>query len=311
MKFAGKWSHGFKPITDTLNQLSYAYTGDIRYVRGGPYRDKDGYIFNRHDIRSFPEREKYLRKHGNHLIMAKRKSSTALTVYSKRQRNKLREALGADPTLPPLGRSGETRVVGYYGRYNNPENRTVENKFFDTTLSFTFDSTGEVPATGQLCLIPQGTEGDERIGRKTTIHSIQIRGRMTYDPLTSGNGTAQVYFYLVQDKQCNGTAAAITDVLTTNSMAGAMINMANSSRFRILKRFVWTFNATGGVEGAWGPMQGSMDYFKKCNIPVEFSSTTGALTEIKSNNIFLLAGASSLADDATAFAGTCRLRFSD
>ena len=31
-----------------------------------------------------------------------------------------------------------------------------ELKFFDTALSFTCDATGEVPATGQLALIPQG-----------------------------------------------------------------------------------------------------------------------------------------------------------
>ena len=51
-----------------------------------------------------------------------------------------------------------------------------------------------------------------------------------------------------------------------------------------------------------------VDWYKKVDIPMDWSSTTGAITEIRSNNIFLTAGAAGF-DDVVTFSGTCRLRF--
>lgn len=203
---------------------------------------------------------------------------------------------------------GYQRTTGYYGRFSGP---SAELKFFDTANSFTIDATGEVPATGQLTLIPQGVTESERVGRKCSIKSIHIRGSLVLQPAASANAATTVYVYLVQDTQCNGVAAAVTDVLETNTMASAMINLANSSRFRILKRFVMTFNSTAGVTTAYNNFSKPIEYYKKCNIPIEYSSTTGAITEIRSNNLFFLAGSDSLSDDLVSFNATTRLRFSD
>lgn len=201
---------------------------------------------------------------------------------------------------------GYTRTGGYYGRFR----RGSELKFFDTTLSFTIDLTGEVPATGQLVLIPQGVTESTRVGRKCVIKSIQLRGQVRYTPGAGTNADAIGFVYLVLDKQCNGAAAAVTDVLTSNVLPTALINLSNSERFVIIKRFKWVFNSTSGVSTAFGPSAKVFDYFKKCNIPIEFSSTTGAIGEIRSNNLFLLAGAT-IEDDTITVSGTCRVRFSD
>lgn len=208
-------------------------------------------------------------------------------------------------------RSGSTRISGYYGRYNNGDNGLNERKFFDTTISFLADATGEVPVSGQLNLIPQGTTESTRIGRKCCIKSIHFRGNQIYTPAADTVGCVTTYVYLVLDKQCNGAAAAVTDVLTSASMPIAMVNMANSERFVILKRWVHKHQAGAGVQAAFGRDIQIMEFYHKCNLPLEFSSTMGAITEIKSNNLFLLAGSDASGDDAVTVNGTVRLRYSD
>lgn len=183
-----------------------------------------------------------------------------------------------------------------------------ELKFFDTALSFTYDLTGEVPATGQLALIPQGDGESARDGRKAIIKSVQIRGLLQFDPAAAGDGSDVAYMYLVLDTQCNGAAAAITDVFTSSAMATNHVNLNNSQRFRILKKWVIEFNAQAGVTTAYNTVVKTIEWYKKCNIPMDWSSTTGAISEIRSNNLFLCAG-SGILDDQITFAGSCRLRF--
>lgn len=201
---------------------------------------------------------------------------------------------------------GYSRTSGYYGRFAGPG---AELKFFDTSLSFPVDATGEVPATGQLNLIPQGTTESQRIGRKCVIKSIQLRGIATFAPAAAATAADVVNLFVVLDKQCNGAAAAFTDVFVGSSANTSLRNMANSSRFVILKTYRWAFNPMSGATTAYNNTTRTFDWYKRCNIPLEFSSTTGAIGEIRSNNIFLLAQA--VQDDLTTVTGVCRVRFSD
>lgn len=230
----------------------------------------------------------------------KRKASAAAGVLAVYKRQKKQ-------TIPPRLK-GFLRTGGAYGRFGGPAG---ELKFFDTALSFAVDATGEVPATGQLALIPQGVTESTRVGRKATIKSIQIRGTMTYVPAASATGVAFAVIYVVQDTQCNGEAAAVTDVLDSNDLPSAMINLDNSMRFRILKKLRIPFVAPSGIQTAFSRVVKNLEVYMKCNIPLEFSSTTGAITELRSNNIFLLAGSDSGGDDTVNVIGTCRLRFTD
>ncbi len=238
------------------------------------------------------------------------KSATAMV--KRRRITPVYKSPGA-PYPMTKSQAGYQRKSGYYGRYGGGDGRTKEDKFLDTALNWTFDVTAEVPATGgQLNLVPEGTNQDERVGRKITIHSIQIRGSVILDPAAGVIGTGIAYLYLVQDTQCNGAAAAVTDVVTSSNLNLGMINMANSSRFRILKRFVMNFASpsSGGSTTTLTEQAKAFEYYKKCNIPIEFSASTGAITEVRSNNVFLIAG-SVKADDLIIFAGVARIRFSD
>jgi len=187
----------------------------------------------------------------------------------------------------------------------------IEKKFFDTNLNFTVDTTGEVPATGQLCLIPQGTTESTRVGRKCQLKSIQVRFTAQYIPGADTLGCTSYYILLVQDTQCNGAAAATTDVMTSTNLSWAMLNMANSQRFRILARWSGVLQSGAGVSAAYGRDEKIVDFYRKLNIPMEYSSTTGAIGEIKSNNLFLLASTDNTTDDTINILGNCRLRYTD
>lgn len=203
---------------------------------------------------------------------------------------------------------GYDRTGGYYGRFSGPN---AELKFFDTALSFSFDSTGEVPATGQLTLIPQGVTESTRVGRKAVIKEIRLKGQAVFEPGAAGDLSFDtVHLYLVLDKQCNGAAAGATDVLSSTAFATAFRNLANEGRFVILKEWHRKVVSQSGATTAFGQDGFYIDFTKRCNIPIEYSSTTGAITEIRSNNLFLLAGGTQ-SDDLVAFTGNCRLRFSD
>lgn len=203
---------------------------------------------------------------------------------------------------------GITRSGGFYGRFKGP-NR--ELKFFDTSLSFSFDLTGEVPATGQLTLIPQGDTESSRDGRMAYVKSIQIRGFAHFTPGAAATAASTGYMLVVLDTQANGAAAGVTDVLTSNVVGTALTNIANSGRFRILKRFKFTLNAMAGVTTAYNNVVRTVDWFKKCDYPITYSSTSGAITEIRSNNLFLITGTEGTSDDTISFSGNCRLRFYD
>lgn len=207
-------------------------------------------------------------------------------------------------------RVGYDRLSGFYGRFppTGPE-----LKFLDTTISSVMTATGSVPATGgQLNLIAQGTTESQRIGRKVVIKSIHILGTCLSVFGVTAAPAAVAYMVLVWDKQCNGAAAAVTDVFTSADLSTSLPNMANNERFIIIKRFKFRMYPQAGVSGAFGDLSIPIKYYRKCNIPVEFSSTTGAITEIKSNNLFLLTGlSSSTAASVVQIAAKCRIRFDD
>lgn len=203
--------------------------------------------------------------------------------------------------------AGYVRSSGYYGRFG----KGGELKFFDTANAFNLDSTGEVPATGQLVLIPQGVTESTRVGRECIVKSIQMRGIMTYVPSTAATASSTGYLWVILDKQTNGAAAGVTDVFTGNSMGLCLHNLENSKRFVILKKLKHTFTSPAGVSTAYNDVTWPFEFFLKCNIPLDFSSTTGAITELRSNNIFLIAGSDTRSDDLIACSATTRIRFSD
>lgn len=218
----------------------------------------------------------------------------------------------------PRNLRGYARISGNYGRYGGMSGigggftRGREQKFFDTALAFSFDATAELPATGQLVLIPQGVTESTRVGRSCVLKSIQMRMNLKYVPGASASAATSTYLYLIQDTQANGDPATNAEVFTGDNFASALLNMSNSHRFRIIKKWVHNFNPDAGVTTAFGQVIKTIEFYKKLNIPMIYSLTDGSLSTIRSNNLFLMAGSFGAGnDDTVTVVGNCRVRYSD
>jgi len=204
---------------------------------------------------------------------------------------------------------GVTRTGGYYGRFAGAG---MEAKFFDVAHTFTIDNTSEVPATGQLSTIAQGNTESTVVGRKYTVTSIQGKWVLQLLPASAAVPCASTYaIYLVQDTQCNGAAATVADVFVGGAAVTGHRNLSNSQRFKILKKWTGSMAPSAGATSNLNAQNKYIEFYKKVNIPIEFSGTGGALSDNRSNNLFLIAGAVGTADDLIAVSGTTRLRFTD
>ncbi len=194
----------------------------------------------------------------------------------------------------PRRMRGRYRRTGYYGRYNHPS-QSQELKFHDFAVGDTVvATTGTVSTT--LVDINQGTTESNRLGRKAFIRYIQWNGYVTMpleqDVADIGTGDA-VRLLLILDKQANGALPAVTDILKGANIE-AYFNLVNQGRFRILWDKHITMNRqvamTDGTNTASTPqMLRRFSYRRHVNIPIEYSGTTGAITEIRSNNLVYLA----------------------
>lgn len=218
----------------------------------------------------------------------------------KRKRRSFRR--GYDRTGGFYGRSRKRRRTNGYGR--------VEKKFYDITADEPTIATGgqfvDVASAGPSILsntlvdIPQGTGESERIGRKCTITALRARLNFEFLVATStSTGQANsahdtIRLMIIWDKQCNGTQAVNLDVLETNDY-NSYRNLSNIKRFHMLhdRIYVWNTTAVAAGDGTTNDSERVVrDYQVKVNkklfIPIEYDGTTGALTEIKSNNILIL-----------------------
>lgn len=199
-----------------------------------------------------------------------------------------------------------TSKMASSGRLNK-----AELKAFDTALSFTFDATGEVPASGQLSLVQAGDAFNNRDGALIQVKSLRVKGYATAVFGAAAQGNTQCLLYLVQDRQCNGAAAGATDVMTGTDFGQALPNVPNAYRFKILKTIPLNFNATAGVTTAYNNMAILVDEYISFKKPVwiRYTASSGAITDVTGNNFFLLAGGFVSGDDIVSFVGTARLRF--
>ncbi len=163
-----------------------------------------------------------------------------------------------------------------------------ESKFLDGTISLGVAATGGL-VEDSLCHIPQGINESQRIGRTVTIHNIHIKG--TYKFLEDATESAdQCRFILYIDHQANGATASITDILET-AHERSFRNLANSGRFTVLRDDYFVMNAlTADAASNYGTVFRALNFnwYSKEGVKIEFNSTAGAITELRSNNIGLL-----------------------
>ncbi len=188
----------------------------------------------------------------------------------------------------------------------------VELKFFDLDVDDTAIAATGTIASSSLNLIAQGTDENERIGRKVTIKSVFIRFEVRLPTQTQGANASDVARIIVyQDKQANGAAATVLGILESANYQ-SFNNLTNRKRFRtLMDRTYDLVAAAGGGDGTtedYGQVIISDTLFKKVNIPIEFNATVGAITELNSNNIGILTISRT---GLAAYASKVRIRFTD
>lgn len=224
---------------------------------------------------------------------------------------------------------GFLRSTGYYGRFLRRTSggyarngrfvrrREVEKKFFDTNIGgLALNATWTVTTSQNL--IAQGSGEQQRQGRMVWIKDIHCQGQASLtndDDGTAPLNPVKVRIMLMLDKQANGMdpTASGTSGVFLNTDINSFHNLANKGRFKTLYEFEEVLNPSAGAgTGIANDFSGEIkiiEFHKKCNIPIEFNAATGAITEIKSNNLFWIAVASTGAV-ATWLVRT-RLRYTD
>jgi hypothetical protein len=206
------------------------------------------------------------------------------------------------------GGKGYSRNVGYYGRYKSAMGMIPTGVQWGGELKFADLSHGATMVTGAFDLfhtgaaftIAAGTGESNRIGRKILIKNISLQMQVNSSEGALATFTnqedARYRIMVVLDKQVNGSPitseADVLDITTITDPTVAYHNLANKNRFVTLmdKKFNWVpqmFDNAGAPY--YASKSRTFNFYKKFdNLPIEYSGTTGAITEIASNSIFVL-----------------------
>lgn len=176
----------------------------------------------------------------------------------------------------------------------------LEKKFDDTAITELIDTGASVTS---LTSIPQGDTASDRDGGQVKYDSLFMRATVT---LPASGIAASARVMLVEDKQPNGAAPTITDVLLSSSPV-SLTNMSNSYRFRIHMDKVYNFAAIG-VET--NPIVYLRKYLKINSRRARYSGASGV--PFSGSAFYLMTVGSGVADGTQpTIAGACRIRFYD
>jgi len=208
-------------------------------------------------------------------------------------------------------RTGQT--FNYVPRVPGNPMAMTERKYFDSelnqkalaTLSTSWAGMECDPATIDNLFSPgQGTNFNQRIGRKVCIKSLRIHGYIEYlqqqNNGVSFDNPVLVRVILYQDKQTNGVQSQAEDVINSGggSVAVAMFqNPVNFGRFRVLKDKKIALNVTAAAfDGTDTNMTGNLRSFnwnirfRKPLIVNYNSQNTGNVADIVDNSFHVIAG---------------------
>lgn len=203
-----------------------------------------------------------------------------------------------------------------------------ERKYFDTpSAAYNVDVGGNFT----LAHIPRlGADYNNRIGRKTIIKSIYVRGRVTLLESLQGVpppgnppnfvGASQARMIIFLDNQPNGAAPAVLDLLTVADPS-AQLNPNNRDRFKVIKDKMFMFDtyvsynsATNIPFFALNRTTHDIKCYKKLNIETIFNSTNGGtIGDITTGALYVFwIGSNAAASVARATAAvSIRCRFDD
>jgi len=192
----------------------------------------------------------------------------------------------------------------------------IETKWADTTVSLSFDATGDTTAgvsTGDVLVIAQGLTQSTRIGGRICVKSLQVSGLLNYLPSTSALASTNCYLYLVEDRQPNGVYATIQDIYTGSAMYISIRYVPYMKRFRIIKKFIWNFTSSAGVSTAYNAVRKNFDWFHRFKKPliISYTSDSGLIAQRLERTLLWVYGSDAQSDDHVTLSGEMRVRYTD
>jgi len=222
-------------------------------------------------------------------------------------------AYGYGSTRRRMFRPGFDRVGG--GRYRPTYEPNVEWKNHDTIVTTTNTAQWAVPTTagtGLLAagIVQQAGSVSSRLSRKIMVKSLEISYILTFSPGATSIANDTFFYCLLLDTQANGGQPANTDIWSTTTCYQSLRNLDNTGRFRMLKYWEVRLAAGAGVTTAYAPQAKSFQRHVKFKKPIiiDYNGTTGAASEIRSNNLLLCYASTAALTVAT---GSTRLRYCD
>lgn len=188
-----------------------------------------------------------------------------------------------------------------------------ELKFKDTTKAATVVAAAGTIYSSSLLLMQEGNTDQTRIGNKIRVKSVMLRGTCNLPAATAATDTSQNFRIIVyQDRQANGAAAAVTDILASADFR-SFNNLDNTDRFRTLAETTIDLVAPGATPSGAAYVFGEatkMFFLKgKLNLDVKYKGNVGDITDLASNNIGVLVIAGT---DALGTVGyIARVKFTD
>lgn len=178
----------------------------------------------------------------------------------------------------------------------------VELKAIDTSVNEAVSTTGGVMLLNGI--VP-GVGLNQRVGRQVKMASLSAILRFSVGATT---GVDQFHRYLiVRDKQANGGALTVNDVLDSTSVS-AMLNLSNQHRFVILHDELVHLNASA-EPGSEVPFQRQ---FRVDSLVQYNSGTAGTVADIATNSLyFIFIGSVAVGTTDGTVTGTFRLRYTD
>jgi len=181
-----------------------------------------------------------------------------------------------------------------------------EWKYIETdAMNLTADTT---PVLTLVNGVTMGTSAANRVGQSITMRSLQLR---LVNAATPATGTDQIHrLLLVLDRQANGTAPTLPDILYPGGTLFTMRNLDNRKRFKIL----WDKTIVLDASGEPGTIRFTKMYLKfRRPVTVDFNGgNAGSIGDITSNSLYLcLLGSNAPGNTAGICQGNVRVRFTD
>lgn len=219
------------------------------------------------------------------------------SVNTKRQRTFSKRPA---PKYPGPSRPAKRKSYGAVTRVRG------ETGYVDyAAQGFACDSTGSVTL---LNAVGQGASTSQRIGKRISLKSVQLRGSILSKSATKEAAAVVMFVY---DKRPTGSMPSMTDILVSSS-AYSFNNDTNSSRFRILKRTKRQVigNETDMTSAAF---QDADAFLNLKGLPVTYKDVgTGAIGDIEEGALYMVTiGDKPAGNEACELYGGVRLRYND